>query len=255
MDLELKEFEQKINSITEQFMSLLDSDKTADGSTEEKFDSINNIAEKQICSGPTIFNEGSNNIETSPYIESTNSYNAVSSFKGEANGSIFRVGADTINFGGIGYKDGYLGSTDVPKHAIKFDSLEQNEINKKLEGLYNEKKNNDTDIINTKPSIAFSDSNIGKINSIGINGIYEGYEKNQTDSTLNNKEVYEMAGYNGGEKKENVFYSFATVPTERALVEARDWKETLFMDIPWDTKIDLWGGIKKLCTAQVVITF
>ena len=253
--MELKEFEQKINSITEQFMSLLDSEKSIEGPAEENFGGINDIAEKQICSGASIFNDGSNNIETSPYIESTNNYNAVSSFKGEANGSIFRVGADTINFGGIGYKDGYLNSTDVPKHAIKFDSLEQNEINKKLEGLYNEKKIKDTDVIHEKPSIAFSDSNIGRINSVGISGIYGGYEKNHTDSTLNNKEVYEMAGYNGEGKKDNVFYSFATIPAEKSLVEARDWKETLFMDIPWDAKINLWDGIKTLCTAQVVFTF
>ena len=64
-----------------------------------------------------------------------------------------------------------------------------------------------------------------------------------------------MENYNGEENKENTFYSFASIPTDKSLVEKKSWKDVLFMDIPWDTKIDVWGGIKKFCTAQVKITF
>lgn len=256
MDLELKEFEQKINSITEQFMSLLDSNDTLDSPESVTCTDIGTEQVNIECKNETILESGSNNFETSPYVESTNSYNAISSFKGEASGSIFRVGADTVNFGGIGYKSGYIGDSEIPKHAIRFDSVEHEEINKKLEGLYETKRYNETtNILNEKPPIAFSDSALGRINSIGMNGVYDEYNKSQTDSTLKNKEVYEMAGYNGEEKKENVFYSFATVPADQSLVEKRDWKETLFMDIPWDTKIDLWGGFKSFCAAQVKFTF
>lgn len=214
--MELKEFEEKINNITEQFKSLLDSNTDIG------------------CSiGGNIGNIDSN-------INST------------GNGVVFKLGTDDVKIGGIGYKTTYdTISDEMPKHAIKFDSVEQMDLNTRLESLYNENHSYSA-ITAEKPNIAFSDANIGRINSFGVTETY--YGKKETNYT-NDKEGYEMAGYNGEEGKDNVFYSFATIPEERALVEKRDWKEVLFMDIPWDTKIDIWGGIKKLCTAQVKITF
>lgn len=214
--MELKEFEEKINSITEQFKSLLDSNTDIGCSVGGKFEST-----------PKNFG-----------IKNDNSV-------------VFKLGTDDIKIGGIGYKTYGTINDELPKHAIKFDSVEQMDLNRRLEGLYNENHTYNT-ITTEKPTIAFSDANIGRINSFGTTEAY--YGKNETNYT-NDKEGYEMASYNGGEGKDNVFYSFATIPEERALVEKKDWKEVLFMDIPWDTKIDIWGGIKKLCTAQVKITF
>lgn len=193
MDIELKEFENKINSITEQFMSLLDANDIIDSSNTNKF-------------------------ENSP---------------------VFKLGTEDIKVGGIPY----------PKHAVKFDTAEQLDLNKKLEGLYEDKRNT-AEVFNQNPSIAFSDSNIGKVNSFSLNGDYASYNSIQAGSTLNDKEVYEMAN-----NSENTFYSFATIPADKALVEKRDWKDVLFMDIPWDTKIDIWGQFKKLITTDVKFTF
>ena len=250
--MELKEFEEKINSITEQFMSLLDSDADIDIPAQENFGGIDN---KQNYGGPTIFNDVPTDFGGVAHNGINTNYDTVSSFKGGANGSIFRVGADTINFEGIGYGQGVAQQSGIPKHAIKFDTAEEFEINKKLEDLYVNKKANMEDIANTKPSIAFSDSNIGRINSSGINEVYANYDNYEADSTLKNKEVNEMAGYNFEGAKDYVINTFATIPADKALVEKKSWKDTLFMDIPWDTKIDIWGGIKKFCTTQVKITF
>ena len=42
---------------------------------------------------------------------------------------------------------------------------------------------------------------------------------------------------NNGEelKNENTIFSYATIPEEKALVEKKNWKDILFMDIPWVT--------------------
>lgn len=233
--MELKDFEEKINNITEQFMSLLDSNDVIESSTENKFDSITESFDKQI-DGHTYFNSSGN-------------IGGITN-----NTSAFKLGADGINIGGMAYTSGsdYYGKT--PAHAIKFDSVEQSSLNEKLEDLYITKKESTSINYNKAPSIAFSDSKLGKINSLGNYDTYIDSTNDETHSTLYNKEGYDMSGYNG-EGKENTFYSFATIPAEKSLVEKRDWKDVLFMDIPWDTKIDIWGGIKKFCTAQVKITF
>ena len=204
MDLELKEFEEKINNITEQFMSLIDSNDIIESSVENKYDTTT------------------------------------------------KYGTDSTNIGGIAYA-----GSSIPSHAVRFDSAEHMELNHKLEGLYESKKTV-SNIIIEKPSIAFSDSNLGGGHSQSTYngyGTQSAYVINETDSTIKNKEVYKMANYCEGEKTGNVLYDFATVPAEHALVEKKSWKEVLFSDIPWDTKIDIWGGIKKFCTAQVKITF
>lgn len=221
MDLELKEFEEKINNITEQFMSLIDSNDIIESSAINKYDAAT------------------------------------------------KYGTDSTQIGGIAYAStsgshitgtdhgGYYGTDSygtIPSHAVKFDSAEHIELNQKLESLYENKKVDASTIIE-KPSIAFSDSNLSGGHSYGGYGTQGAYVLNETDSTIKNKEVYKMANYCEGEKTGNVLYDFATIPADHALVEKKSWKEVLFSDIPWDTKIDIWGGIKKLCTAQVRITF
>ena len=231
MDLELKEFEDKINNITEQFMSLLDSNDVIESSIENRFDNIAKPIVEDYSTGPAVFNEQPITF---------------------GNTSAYKLGTDGIHFGGISYGQETINQEELPKHALKFDSVEQMELNRELEKLYKEKKQDTSYTYNASPTIAFSDSNIGEINRLG-NSIGNEYTKNQTNSTLNNKEVYDMSNYEG--EKENVLYSFATIPAERALVEKKTWKDILFMDIPWDTKIDVWGGIKNFCNIQVKFTF
>lgn len=229
MDLELKEFEEKINSITEKFISLIDSDDTKTYPTENKFEGIVNTCETGTVAGPTVYNT---NYGT--------------------NG--FELGTDGIEIGGIAYANSTYSNDAIPNHAVKFDSVEQMNINQKLESLYIDKKC-EPKIAFEKPSVAFSDANLRRANSTGYYNIQNNYDKNEANSTIKNKEVYTMANYSGEEKTGNVFFDYATIPAEQALVEKKDWKEVLFADIPWDTKIDIWGGIKKFCTTKVKFTF
>lgn len=245
--MELKEFEDKINSITEQFMSLLDSNDVIESSVGNKFESAPKIFESQV-NGPKVYHTDSSSSNM------TNSYENVSTFGHSIDDVTFGEATNNVNLGGIAYGKTTSNYGNIPMHAVKFDSVEQTELNKKLESLY-ETKRTIKNIFDEKPTIAFSDSNIGKVNSIGIDTFKQSYTKDKENSTLNNKEVCKMENYNGEENKENTFYSFASIPTDKSLVEKKNWKEVLFMDIPWDTKIDVWGGIKKFCTAQVKITF
>lgn len=294
VDLELKEFEKKINNITEQFMSLLDSTETSECSVNTKIEETPVNFESGIT-GPTVYNTGYEDFESISSTRNVNKYNVTG-----VSDSIFSLNTDTVNFGGIAYNTG--NTAGVPKHAIRFDSGEQIILDKKLEDLYNERKSV-MSTLSEKPNLAFSDSNMNRNNEYRTGTTHSGYEgtnyvggtkynestvkyndytnnvssntstsyenyyddtkyeksvgytNEETNSTLNNKEVYEMASYNGEGNNGGVFSSFATIPAERALVEKKTWKETLFMDIPWDTKIDIWGAIKTFCSAQVKITF
>ena len=234
VDLELEEFENKINNITEQFMSLLDSNDIIEASVTDKFNTISKPCDENYIEtykeGPAIFNG-----------------QPITNF---GNSTAYKLGTDGINIGGIAYgKDECISMKDLPGHAVKFDSVEQMELNKELEKLYDLKHGQSKAVLNEKPNIAFSDSNIGRINRLGLD--YNECSQIQTNSTLNNKEVYDMSN-NGEElKNENTIFSYATIPAEQALVEKKNWKDILFMDIPWDTKIDIWGGIKKFCSIQV----
>lgn len=234
VDFELKEFEKKINNITEQFMSLLDSNDVIESSITNKFEN-----------GPAIFNEQS--CGTTPEIKSQPEIDAFQ--------STFRLGEDTVRFGGFGYaQESGLGDSEVPKHAVKFDSVEQMELNKQLEKLYEEKRSAANYSLKDKPSMVFSNSNLYHADCLGGYAAEKQTAEIQENSTFNNKEVYDMSNYCGEPKEGNVFYSFATIPAEKALVEKRTWKDMLLMDIPWDTQIDVWGGIKKFCGIQINFT-
>ncbi len=231
MDLELKEFEDKINNITEQFMSLLDSNDVIESSVNHKLEDTVKVFDGQSDNKAVAFGGISNDVTT---------------FE---NSPVFKLGAEDIKVGGIPY--GAPRKTEYSKYAVKFDTVEQMDLNKRLESLYETKRKNNTSILDPKSSIAFSDSNIGNWNRFYAN---DEFSEIQTDSTKN-KEVYEMTNCSEEGKKENGVYSFATIPAEKSLTEKKNWKDILFMDIPWDTKIDIWGGIKKFCNAQVKITF
>ena len=199
MDFELKSFEDKINDITEQFMSLLDSNQGVEDTIKTRFD--NNTSAEGI-------------------------------FKFE-------------NIEGTSTQD-----SAIPNHAIRFD--EADELNKKLEALYNEKRYNIAPVIK-EPQLAFADYGLGGFNT-NI-ATESSSDTNDKIYSANEKEVNNMANYEYNVNEENSIFSFATVPQEKALAPQRSFSDVLFMDIPWETKIDIWGGIKTFFNTQVKFTF
>lgn len=197
MDFELKNFEDKINDITEQFMSLLDSNKGIEDRITTRFDNM---------TGDNIFR-----------FEDT-------------------VGTTTT-------------SGSIPSHAIRFD--EATDLNKRLEELYNTKKYDSSREIKA-PQLAFADYGLGGYTTnIATNG--DG--TNDKIYSANEKEGNNMANYEYNVDGDSSIFSFATVPQERALAPQRSFSDVLFMDIPWDTKVDVWGGVKSFFNAQVRFTF
>ena len=198
MDFELKNFEDKINDITNQFMSLLDSKEIIGDSIGEKF---------------------------------------------EAKSKAFAYSMEGVNVEG-----------EQPKqdpHAIAIDS-DTRDLNKRLEDLYQARKF-DTGISFGTDANKYIGTNVGVFNNIADNNNRVSYTNDKTSSN-ENKEGYTMANY-GFNAEENSLFSFATVPEERALVTKRSFSDVLFMDIPWDTKIDIWGGIKSFLNTDVKFTF
>ena len=227
MDFELKDFETKINDITEQFMSLLDSNKAIEEKVTNKFENAAINFERKIDT-PQVGGE-----------YGVNSAYSNSSFSFDANGF------QNSKVGGIAFEN----TNATPAHAIRFDDISNDDLNKRLEELFEEKR---ADTAPSEPaSIAFSDSNLVAVNSYSYNNNYT----NEKTNSENEKEGYNMANYGFTEGDDNSIFSFATVPQERALEPKRSFSDVLFMDIPWDTKIDIWGGIKSLFTTEVRFTF
>ncbi len=226
MDFELKDFETKINDITEQFMSLLDSNKAIEEKVTNKFENA------------AINFEGK--LDT-PQVGGANEVNSAysSGFSFDANGF------QNSKVGGIAFEN----ASATPTHAIRFDDISNDDLNKRLEELFEEKRAQDAPA--EPASIAFSDSNLVAVNSYSYNNNYT----NEKANSENEKEGYNMANYGFTEGDDNSIFSFATVPQERALEPKRSFSDVLFMDIPWDTKIDIWGGIKSLFTTEVRFTF
>ena len=199
MDFELKNFEDKINDITNQFMSLLDSKEIIGDSIGKE------IEPKSI---------------------------------------------------GFAYSmDGIVTGGEKPQqdtHAIAIDD-ETQELNKRLEDLYRARKF-DSGISFDTGANKYIGTNIGVFNNTADNNNRVSYTNDKT-SSMENKEGYTMANYGFNAEEGNSLFSFATVPEERALVTKRSFTDVLFMDIPWDTKIDIWGGIKSLFTTDIKITF
>ena len=231
MDFELKNFEDKINDITNQFMSLLDRESTIEDKVGTKFNeaAVNFDKKFGVVS------------ETKPTFEVNSGYSN-GSFKFDVDNGI-----QNPKVGGIAFEN----VDTTPAHAIKFDNADYSDLNKRLEELYQEKKSYDY-TPTEHASIAFSDSNLAAFNSYAYNS--SNYTNEKTNSE-NEKEGYNMANYGFTEGDDNSIFSFATVPQERALTTKRSISDVLFMDIPWDTKIDIWGGIKTFLNTQVRITF
>lgn len=75
-------------------------------------------------------------------------------------------------------------------------------------------------------------------------------KKEQTKTPIYNmKEIYE------NNKANTVVIDYSTIPTERALVVKKNWKDVLFSDIDLNKQIDVWGAVKRFCTKQVKIKF
>ncbi len=228
MDFELKSFEDKINDITEQFMSLLNSNNVDENSITTKLDSITN--------------DGITGCDKT--------YPMTSTFDTSSNigGISYRLDPNETRTNGIGGETIYNDS-NIPAHAIRFD--DPDELNKRLEELYNSKKF-DTIDIPIEPKLTFADYGIG-----GFDSNIDAYSNNTNDKiySANEKEGISMANYGYNVNEDNSIFSFATVPQERALAPQRSFSDVLFMDIPWDTKVDIWGGIKSFINAEVKFTF
>ena len=199
MDFELKNFEDKINDITNQFMSLLDSKDVIEDAIVDKFES------KSIKFGYSM---------------------------------------DGISAGE---------PTQTPTtHAIPFENGETQDLNKRLEDLYQTRRFDSGVSLDTRTAKLLG-ANIGVFNDTAANNGVS-YTNDKT-SSFNNKEGYTMANYGFSADEGNSLFSFATVPEERALVTKKSFTDVLFMDIPWDTKIDIMGGIKSLFNVDVKFTF
>jgi len=228
MDFELKNFEDKINDITNQFMSLLDQESVIENKVTDKFQDVAKTFEGK-------FDE----VKTSPY--EVNTGYSIGNFKFDVDNGI-----QNPKVGGIAFEN----VNATPAHAVKLDNDNYADLNKRLEDLYQEKRSYDYTPVD-KASVAFSDSNLAAFSSYTFNS--NNYTNEKTNSE-NEKEGYNMANY-GFTEDDNSIFSFATVPQERALAPKRSFADVLFMDIPWDTKIDIWGGIKSFLNTEVRITF
>lgn len=67
--------------------------------------------------------------------------------------------------------------------------------------------------------------------------------------------VYDMKEICDTNKNNTVVIDYSTVPTERALVVKKTWKDILFSDIDFNKQIDVWGAVKRFCTKQINIKF
>ena len=238
MEFELKNFEDKINDITEQFMSLLESKETVGKKAVDKFE---NAAEN--------FEMKFDIPQTSGTINEAN-YSNGTTFNFDIN-NIQNKEVGEIAFSNPAPVEQTLDNVTNPTYAIKFDNDGYVDLNKRLEELYQEKRPFDFSPIE-HASGSFSDSNLAAFNNYSYNT--SNYTNEKTNSE-NEKEGYNMANYGFAENDDNSIFSFATVPQERALTAKRSFTDVLFMDIPWDTKIDIWGGFKSLFTTEVRITF
>ncbi len=199
MDFELKNFEDKINDITNQFMSLLDSKDFIEDSVGDKFEKTS----KAFAYSMEGVNVGDNTPQQEP-------------------------------------------------HTIAIDEGTQ-DLNKRLEDLYQARKFESGIPFDTDAN-KYIGTNVGIFNNIADNNNRVSYTNDKTSSN-ENKEGYTMANYGFNADEGNSLFSFATVPEERALVTKRNFSDVLFMDIPWDTKIDIWGGFKSFLNTDVKITF
>lgn len=239
MDFELKSFEDKINEITEKFMTLLESDSINENMGTNK--ELETIATSFTSPEVTIENGfGGKAIKFDEKVAGVPNEGTAGATSNLSGFSFDLSGIQDPKFGGIAFDD----ADASQEYAIKFDSALESDLNKRLEQLYKEKKSEDYTIPQTDEKFTFSDSNLAAFN----------YTNEKTNSA-NEKEGYNMANYGFSENNDNSIFSFATVPQDKALTAKRSFSDVLFMDIPWDTKIDIWGGVKSFLNTQIRITF
>ncbi len=228
MEFKLKNFEEKINDITDQFLSLLDSNYVIDDSITTRFEnaSSNEVNSGNVPAGVNpVLNLDSNGVV--------------------ANGD--------VQVGGMAFESpkpadfGTTGPDGIDVPFEQFCAFDESDLDKKLEELYQSTKTLYEDVSENN-TFVFSNANIG---SFEDNQFTKNDSVTEKGDTANDKEGYNMANYDG----DNSLFSFATVPEDRALTTKRSFSDVLFMDIPWDTKIDIWGGIKTLFTTDIRITF
>ena len=290
MEFELKNFEDKINDITEQFMSLLDSNYVIDDSITANFDSTstkdfnsldnNNNGRTSVNNTiPTYYNNikvggmafSDSKSATTGQLASFDagvkpvggmSFGSAVQETPNASFDTLNKGSDSIAFEPVGIEcsspvtgieglkldETNVSPVQVGENTINFDTFDQSDLDRRLEELYQTTKATNEDVVAEHPFV-FSDSNIGGYMNKHQANFNEVSNKNGYNA--NDKEGYTMANYDG----EDSLFSFATVPEERALTTKRNVADVLFMDIPWDTKIDVWGGFKTLFTTDVRITF
>jgi hypothetical protein len=248
MRYELKNFEDKINDITNQFMSLLDSNYVIGDSITTSFDStssneLNSLDNNYTGVTPTNIPDTGVKVGGMAFADTTPVENAAISFENTAkmaepvsfdNGVKPVGGISFANVGtpiesvpvdlSLGFETAQAGA-EAPK--FDFSTFDQQELDRRLEALYQTSKVKNDDVYTERPFV-FSDSNIGG---------YEGNHQIKHDELpdvkgigyeAKDKEGYNMANYNG----EDSLFSFATVPEERALTTKRNFADMLFMDIP-----------------------
>jgi hypothetical protein len=263
MEFKLKNFEEKINDITDQFLSLLDSNYVIDDSITTKFDSASSTEfnSGEVPTGEEPVNNfdsfsydttGDIKIGGMAFADNVPGNHQTSDYGDIACGTAFSTdgGTTPIEFGGVTFNSPTVADNGAVSFdgigGMSFDSIDQKELDRRLEELYQSvDRSNDVSKNNT---FVFSDTNVS---SFG-NSHFTNYSNVPSDGYhAKDKEGYDMANYDG----DNSLFSFATVPEDRALTTKRSFSDVLFMDIPWDTKIDIWGGIKSLFTTDIRITF
>jgi len=287
MDFELKSFEDKINDITEQFMSLLDENDSSLNNTDyntetdvynPKTNTVRkenlNIDFSKITSDydkTDIF--GANDISTSSFEDELDKrLEDLYQSKNNMNNSLFEE-KPVMNFADSTMNTNKFNFGFAPA----FSTNDKTNSYSERGGVNMENKGKDQPMafggikneldINSNVATTNSTSTNVTINPITAAGS-TATTTNSTNTTTattnptdNLAKPYAFAMPNNVVKpadieiEENTLFSFATIPQERALTKKRTWKDTLFMDIPWDTKIDIFGAIKSVFNTDIKFTF
>lgn len=79
-----------------------------------------------------------------------------------------------------------------------------------------------------------------------LNKLYTNRKMQENSSiTYNIKEICDT------NKDNMIVINYASVPTERALVVKKTWKDILFAEVDLNKQIDVWGAVKKFCKIQI----
>lgn len=76
-----------------------------------------------------------------------------------------------------------------------------------------------------------------------------------TKKTQISTKVYDIREICSNNKENTIVIDYSTIPTDRALVVKKTWKDVLFSEIDLNKQVDVWGAIKRFCNKQVKIKF